>query len=255
MTDEKILDAPETVFESMADNQILETPEVVFETILSDQISETPEEIAESNEEPSVLLPELVFLAKTADKEVAPVEAVIYRWYCLKVISGKERKICERIQKEIELNSWHDYVKSLVVPIEKVYKMRAGKKVAAERSILPGYILVEALPEKLRGELVKTIHDIQNVIHFLGKENPIPMTVAEANRLLGKVDEASAATEKHLEPFIVGETVKIIEGSFLDFIGEIQEIFEEKKKLKVSVKIFGRGTPMELSFAQVEKIV
>ncbi len=142
-----------------------------------------------------------------------------------------------------------------MVPVEKVYKVRGGKKVATERNILPGYILVEGLPSKLNGEVVKAIHDIQNVIHFLGKENPIPMTQAEANRLLGVVDEAGSAVERHIEPFIVGETVKIIDGPFADFVGDVQAVSEEKKKLKVSVKIFGRGTEMELSFMQVEKIV
>ena len=185
---------------------------------------------------------------------IAAPETEAYRWYSLRVISGKERKIVERIQKEIELNEWPDYIRGIVVPVEKVYKVRGGKKVATERNILPGYILVEALPSKLLGEVVKSIHDIQNVIHFLGKENPIPMTQLEANRLLGKVDEASAATERHLEPFLVGETVKIIDGPFADFVGDVIAISEEKKKLKVSVKIFGRGTEMELSYMQVEKI-
>ncbi|MGI9160620.1 MAG: transcription termination/antitermination protein NusG, partial [Saprospiraceae bacterium] len=96
--------------------------------------------------------------------------------------------------------------------------------------------------------------DIPNVIHFLGKETPLPMTQAEANRLLGKVDESAEAGETMVEPFLVGETVKIIDGPFTDFVGDIQEVNEEKKKLKVIVKIFGRGTEVELNFMQVEKI-
>jgi len=98
------------------------------------------------------------------------------------------------------------------------------------------------------------ISDIPNVIHFLGKEVPIPMTQVEANRLLGKVDESSGAGEIMVEPFLIGETVKIIDGPFTDFIGDIQEVNEEKKKIKVIVKIFGRGTEVELNFMQVEKI-
>ena len=100
---------------------------------------------------------------------------------------------------------------------------------------------------------VQTIANIPNVIHFLGKNTPIPMQTSEANRLLGKVDESQDAGEQMLEPFLVGETVKIIDGPFSDFVGDVQEVNEEKKKLKVIVKIFGRGTEVELNFMQVEK--
>lgn len=175
------------------------------------------------------------------------------RWYSLRVISGKERKIKERIEKEIQLNEWGDFIFQVLVPTEKVYKIRNGKKVISERNILPGYILLEALPAKLSGEVIQEIANIPNVIHFLGKNTPIPMREAEANRLLGKVDETQDAGEALIEPFIVGETVKIIDGPFTEFVGDIQEVNEEKKKLKVIVKIFGRGTEVELNFMQVEK--
>jgi transcriptional antiterminator NusG len=175
------------------------------------------------------------------------------KWYSLRVISGKERKIKERIELEIQRSKWGDYVTSVLVPTEKVYKIRNGKKVISERNILPGYILVEADPAKLSGEIIQTIANIPNVIHFLGRNNPEPMTNAEANRLLGKVDESQDAGEQMLEPFIVGETVKIIDGAFSEFVGDVQEVNEEKKKLKVIVKIFGRGTEVELSYMQVEK--
>lgn len=175
------------------------------------------------------------------------------RWYSLRVISGKERKIKERIELEINRNGWDDFLTQVLVPTEKVYKIRNGKKVISERNILPGYILVEAAPGRLTGEVVNTIANIPNVIHFLGKDNPIPMRDAEANRLLGKVDESQDAGETMIEPFIVGETVKIIDGPFSEFVGDIQEVNEEKKKLKVIVKIFGRGTEVEVNFVQVEK--
>ena len=123
----------------------------------------------------------------------------------------------------------------------------------SERNILPGYILIEAVEGKLSGDLVQLIANIPNVIHFLGKENPIPMKESEANRMLGKVDETLGASEALIEPFIVGETIKIIDGPFTEFVGDIQEINEEKKKLKVVVKIFGRGTEVELNFMQVER--
>ena len=175
------------------------------------------------------------------------------RWYSLRVISGKERKIKERIEKEIQLNNWGDFISQVLVPTEKVYKIRNGKKVISERNILPGYILLEALPSKLSGEVIQEIANVPNVIHFLGKNTPTPMKESDANRLLGKVDETQDAAESLIEPFIVGETVKIIDGPFTEFIGDIQEVNEEKKKLKVIVKIFGRGTEVGLNFMQVEK--
>ena len=189
------------------------------------------------------------------EKETAKVPVVEEKkWYSLRVISGKEKKIKERIDLEIERSGWKDFVFQVIVPTEKVYKIRNGKKVVQERNLLPGYILIEAYGPKLNGDVAKIISDIPNVIHFLGKETPIPMTQTEANRLLGKVDDSNEAGETMVEPFLVGETVKIIDGPFTDFIGDIQEVNEEKKKLKVIVKIFGRGTEVELNFMQVEKI-
>ena len=175
------------------------------------------------------------------------------RWYSLRVISGKERKIKERLDLEIKRESWELAVAQILVPTEKVYKIRNGKKVILERNILPGYILVEAYPSKFSGEIIQHISRMQNIIHFLGRENPTPMRKADANRMLGKVDESQGAGESMAEPFIINETVKIVDGPFNEFVGIIQEINEEKKKLKVIVKIFGRGTEVELNFIQVEK--
>ena len=176
------------------------------------------------------------------------------KWYSLRVISGKEKKIQERILHEVDRSSWENVVFQVVVPTEKVYKIRNGKKVMQERNLLPGYILIEAYGSKLNGDIAKTISDIPNVIHFLGKETPLPMTHIESNRLLGKVDESAETGETLSEPFLIGETVKIVDGPFAEFVGDIQEVNEEKKKLKVIVKIFGRGTEVELNFMQVEKI-
>lgn len=175
------------------------------------------------------------------------------RWYSLRVISGQEKKIKEKIELEVSRAGWSDIVTQILVPSEKVYKIRNGKKVIIERNILPGYILVEALPKRFSGEIIQTISNLTNVIHFLGKNNPIPMQQSEANRMLGKVDASSEVGEMMIEPFIEGETVKIIDGPFNEFIGDIKEVNEEKKKLKVIVKIFGRGTEVELNFMQVEK--
>lgn len=192
-----------------------------------------------------------------AKSEPAPVkEAPVddgKRWYSLRVISGKERKIKERIELEIQRNNWSGVVSQVLVPSEKVYKIRSGKKVILERNILPGYILVEAFFKKFSSEIVQGITNIPNVIHFLGKTKPIPMQQSEANRMLGKVDESQEVGEALIEPFIVGETVKITDGPFNGFVGDIKEVNDEKKKLKVIVKIFGRGTEVELNFMQVEK--
>jgi transcriptional antiterminator NusG len=189
-------------------------------------------------------------MAKTADIVSTKSDK---RWYSLRVISGKERKIKERIELEVQRSGWSDFITQVLVPSEKVYKIRNGKKVVMERNILPGYILLEAIPEKLSGEVVQAISNMPNVIHFLGRNNPVPMQEAEANRMLGKVDESQGVGEALIEPFIVGETIKIIDGPFNDFVGDIKEVNEEKKKLKVIVKIFGRGTEVELNFMQVEK--
>jgi len=175
------------------------------------------------------------------------------RWFSLRVISGKERKIKERIELEIERSKWGEVVTDVLVPSEKVYKIRNGKKVILERNILPGYILIEAVADKFSSEMIQGIAKIPNVIHFLGREKPIPMQESEANRMLGKVDESQEVGESMIEPFIVGESIKIVDGPFNEFIGDIKEVNEEKKKLKVIVKIFGRGTEVELNFMQVEK--
>lgn len=177
----------------------------------------------------------------------------VKRWYSLRVISGKERKLKERIELEIKRSGWNDIVTQVVVPTEKVYKIRNGKKVIQERNILPGYILVEADPESFSGEIVQKIAGITNVINFLGGSSPIPMRQAEANRMLGKADASQDDDEIMIEPFLPGETIKIIDGPFNNFVGDIKEVNEEKKKLKVIVKIFGRGTEVELNFMQVEK--
>lgn len=175
------------------------------------------------------------------------------KWYSLRVVSGKEKSIKERIELEVQREGWSDIVPQILVPSEKVYRIRNGKRVILERNILPGYILVEAVSKKFSGEIIQAITNMANVIGFLGKNNPIPMSQAEANRMLGKVDESQEETASLIEPFLVGETIKIIDGPFNDFVGDVKEVNEDKKKLKVIVKIFGRGTEVELNYVQVEK--
>ena len=176
------------------------------------------------------------------------------KWYVLRVISGKERKVREYIELEVKRSKWEDIIKQVVTPTEKVYQIKNGKKTIKERNFYPGYMLVEAVEKKLNSDIVSTITAITGVISLLGKDTPVPLRKAEINRILGKVDEMEESGETvSVEPFLIGETVKIIDGPFNDFNGVIEEINNEKKKLKVIVKIFGRRTPVELNFIQVEK--
>ena len=181
------------------------------------------------------------------------------KWYALRVVSGKERKVKEYLDKDISRNSWNNIVKQVFLPTEKVYKVQNGKKVMREKNYYPGYLFLEVASGKLNDEIILYISNLSNVMHFLtdgkgSKGNIISLRKSEVNRMLGKVDEMNEQGVTLSEPFIIGETIKIIEGPFNDFNGVIEEITDEKKKLKVSVKIFGRSTPVELNYMQVEKI-
>ncbi len=176
------------------------------------------------------------------------------KWYVLRVISGKEKKVKEFLDSEIKYSGWDDAIVQIFVPMEKVYKVQGGKKVVRERNYYPGYIMLEAYEGKLTGEMIAHINGTTNVIHFLGKENPVALRKSEVNKMLGKADEMADQGVTMSEPFIVGESIKIIDGPFNDFNGVIEEVNEEKKKLKVTVKIFGRATPVELNYMQVERM-
>jgi transcriptional antiterminator NusG len=174
------------------------------------------------------------------------------KWFVLRAIGGKEKKVKEYIDNEIKIRNLQDYIYQVLIPTEKVYQIRNGKKISKERVYFPGYVIIEAV---LVGEIPHLLKNIPNVIGFLGSkgEEPTPLRASEVNRLLGKVDELAESGEELNVPFVVGETVKVIDGPFNGFSGTIEEVNDEKKKLKVMVKIFGRKTPLELSFMQVEK--
>jgi transcriptional antiterminator NusG len=175
------------------------------------------------------------------------------KWYVLRAIGGKEKKVKEYIENEIANGDLKDFVDQVLIPTEKVYQIRNGKKISKERNFFPGYVLIEAA---LVGEVAHTLRNIPNVIGFLGDTkggDPVPMRQSEVNRILGKVDELSENDEEISVPFVMGETVKVVDGPFNGFNGTIEGINEEKKKLQVMVKIFGRKTPLELSFMQVVK--
>ncbi len=174
------------------------------------------------------------------------------KWYVVKAISGKEKKVKELIESEIIHNNLQEYVSQVLIPTEKIYQIRNGKKISKERNFFPGYILIEAA---LIGEVPHVIKNVSDVLGFLGtkKGDPVPLRDAEVKRILGKVDELAESDEGINIPFIVGESIKVVDGPFNGFNGVIEEVNEEKKKLKVIVKIFGRRTPLELSFMQVVK--
>ncbi len=178
------------------------------------------------------------------------------KWYVLRAISGKERKVKEYIENEMARLGLQNVVTKVLVPTRKVYQIKNGKKITKEQNYLPGYVLIE-VNGNLDGELISTIKDITGVLYFLGEDNgkkPIPMRPEEAFRMLGIVDDLADKGEEVDMTFNVGESVKIVDGAFADFIGTIEEVDEERKKLKVMVKIFGRKTPVMLNFLQVEKI-
>jgi len=175
------------------------------------------------------------------------------KWYVLRAIGGKERKVKEYIENEIVRLGLQNSIFQVLIPSEKVYQIRNGKKISKERNFFPGYILVEAI---LEGEVAHILQSVPNVISFLAEKkggDPVPMRQSEVNRILGKVDELAETEEAISTPYFVGEAVKVTDGPFNNFSGIIEEVNDEKKKLKVMVKIFGRKTPLELSFMQVEK--
>lgn len=174
------------------------------------------------------------------------------KWYVLRAMSGQEKKVKEQIESEAAHQNLQEYVSQVLIPTEKIYQIRNGKKISKERNFFPGYVLVEAA---LIGEVPHFLRNMPGVLGFLAEGNgePTPLRLSEVNRILGKVDELADSDEEIIVPFIVGESVKVIDGPFNTFSGIIEEVNEEKKKLKVSVKIFGRKTPVELSFMQVVK--
>ena len=176
------------------------------------------------------------------------------KWYVVRAVSGQENKIKSYIETEISRLGMSDYISQVLVPTEKVVQVRDGKKISKDKVYFPGYVMIEA---NLTGEIPHIIKSITGVIGFLGEVkggDPVPLRLSEVNRMLGKVDELSVNTDNQSIPFIIGETIKVVDGPFNGFNGTIEKIYEEKRKLEVMVKIFGRKTPLELSFMQVEKV-
>ena len=173
------------------------------------------------------------------------------KWYVLRAVSGKEVKLKEYIDAEMKHNELlSTHVSQVLIPMEKHASLRNGKRVVKEKISLPGYIFVEA---NLVGDVAHTLRFMPNCLGFLGGlDNPSPVLQSEINRMLGTAENTEIEGTVDV-PYVVDETVKVVDGPFSGFSGVIEEINAEKHKLKVMVKIFGRKTPLELSFMQVEK--
>lgn len=173
------------------------------------------------------------------------------QWYVMRAVSGKEAKVKEYIDAEIKNGRLGGLVTQVLIPTEKVIQQRGTKRVVKDRNYLPGYVLVEAI---MVGEIAHVLRSTPNVLGFLGGlDNPTPLRESEVNRILGKVDEMQEIAVDVVIPYNVGDAVKVTEGPFSGFSGIVEEVNNEKKKLTVTVKVFGRNTPLALGFMQVER--
>ncbi|MBQ0142514.1 MAG: transcription termination/antitermination factor NusG [Prevotellaceae bacterium] len=171
------------------------------------------------------------------------------KWYVLRAITGKEAKVKEYIELDMRNHGYEKYVSQVLIPTKKTEAIVRNKRVVKEVNVLPGYVLVEAA---LFGEIPHMLRFTPNVLGFLGgTDKPIPLRPNEINRLLGVDVEEENTEEVVLADYMEGETIKITDGPFAGFVGTIEEISADRKKLKVSVKIFGRVTPLELGLGQV----
>ena len=174
----------------------------------------------------------------------------IRKWYVLRTFSGHEKKVRRYLEREIERLELEDRIDEILIPMETVFEMRGGKKKTREKTFFPGYMLLHAV---LDNELQHVITGLPSVIGFLGAgDEPQPLRPDEVNRILGTVDEAEQLGEQPEIPFKGGDPVKVIDGPFNSFNGFVQEVYPEKMKVKVLVSIFGRKTPLELDYLQVE---
>ena len=175
-------------------------------------------------------------------------KTVDMKWFSLRVISGREQKIKENIFYELEENNLQDLIENIFVPTEKVIEMRGSKKRIKEKTFFPGYILIKMVLTK---ESRYVVENTQGVLNFIGsKSQPVALRDNEVKRIIGEV-EKKEGQETLKTPFKIGDPVKVIDGPFSDFTGYIEEVNNDKQKVKVTVSIFGRPTPVELDFFQL----
>ena len=170
-------------------------------------------------------------------------------WYTLRVISGKEKKVRENILFELDYEGMSDEVENILVPSEKIIEMKDGKKKIKNKVFFPGYILIHMSDSKVVRHIVDNISGVMNFVGVKGE--PQALKEDEITRILGEVEDGEGR-EVVVAPYKVGDAVKVTDGPFAEFSGYVNEVNEEKKKVKVSVSIFGRPTPIELDFLQVE---
>lgn len=173
------------------------------------------------------------------------------RWYVVNVYSGSEKKVAESLREQAVLKKMEDKILEVMVPTEEVVEIRKDKKVSAERKFFPGYILVKM---EMSDECWHVVKNTPRVSGFLGSRNkPQPISDAEAERIIKQMEEGVERPQTVVD-FEIGEQIRVNDGPFASFIGVVEEVDAEKSRLKVSVSIFGRYTPVELEFSQVEKI-
>lgn len=178
------------------------------------------------------------------------------QWFIIHTLSGQEQKVRDSIEKRIKSEEMGEYIREVLVPMEKVVEVRNQKKTVSTRKLWPGYVFIDMALLDEEGRIIEEpwyfIKDTQGVIGFVGGEPPVPTPADEVEQIKAQISE-SEETEKPKVNFEVGETIKINNGPFLNFSGLIEEIEPDRGKLKVTVNIFGRNTPVELEYWQVEK--
>ena len=173
------------------------------------------------------------------------------KWYIVHTYSNFEKKVAEEIRRQAKLQDLEEFVVEVIVPTEDVIEVRRGQKVSSERKFLPGYVLLHA---KLTDEIYHLVKNIAKVTGFLGQNNkPMPLRQAEVDRILNQVTEGQEHPKSTIM-FEVGEQVRVADGPFTSFTGIVEEVDEDRSRLKVAGSIFGRATPVELEYTQVEKV-
>ena len=176
-----------------------------------------------------------------------------FRWYIVHAYSGFEKKVAQSIKEQAAQKGISDLIEEVVVPVEEVTEVRRGKKVQAERKFFPGYVLVKMELTDETWHMIKNTAKVTGFLGHGGKGKPVPITEKEADAIFAQVREGGAHPKSQIS-FEIGENVKIIDGPFESFVGLVESVDEEKSRVKVSVSIFGRATPVDLEYGQVEKV-